>query len=75
MLSLHLGQIFFARKNVFCIAKKELGAFEDIETGKDAPDNCNITLKTRPSVMEVSPWTFGLSKPILPIDHQIAGDH
>ena len=30
---------------------------------------------TRPSVMEVSPWTFGLSKTILPIDHRIVGDH
>ena len=30
---------------------------------------------TRPSVMEVSPWTFGLTKSILPIDHRIAGYH
>ena len=30
---------------------------------------------TRPSVMEVSPQTFGLSKSILLIDHRIAGDH
>ena len=30
--------------------------------------------KTRPSVMEVSPKTFGLSQSILLIDHRIAGD-
>ena len=32
-------------------------------------------MKTRPSEMEVSPKTFGLSKSILPIDHRIARDH
>ena len=35
----------------------------------------NVKIKTRPSVMEVSPYTFGLSKSILLIDHRIAGDH
>ena len=34
-----------------------------------------LSLQTRPSVMEVSPWTLGLSKSILPIDHRMAGDH
>ena len=33
------------------------------------------SILTRPSVMEVSPQTFGLSKSILLIDHRIAGDH
>ena len=33
------------------------------------------TVETRPSVMEVSPKTFGLSKSLLLIDHRIAGDH
>ena len=31
--------------------------------------------KTRPSEIEVSPQTFGLSESILPIAHRIAGDH
>ena len=30
---------------------------------------------TRPSVMEVSPYTFGLSKSILLIDRRVAGGH
>ena len=51
MLSLHLGQIFLPRKNVFLPCKK------------------NWVL------LKVSQWIFGLSKSILPIDHQIAGDH
>ena len=32
-------------------------------------EHLEIFSKTRPSVMEVSPKTFGLSKFILPIDH------
>ena len=39
------------------------------------PHFTSLSKQTRPSVMEVSPQTFGLSKPILPIDHQIARDH
>ena len=35
----------------------------------------SFRMQTRPSMMEVSPWTFGLSKSILPIDLRIAGDH
>ena len=35
----------------------------------------NIDTKTRPSVIKVSPQTFGLSKSVLPIDHRIAGDY
>ena len=35
----------------------------------------NKSVSTRPSVMEVSPKTFGLSKSILPIDRRIAGYH
>ena len=43
-------------------------------------DDCDgvlakVQFETRPSVMEVSPQTFGLSKSILLIDHRIAGDH
>ena len=35
----------------------------------------DIKMITRPSVMEVSPKTFRLSKSILLIDHRIPGDH
>ena len=44
----------------------------------DIPDDTplgGIIIKTRPSVMEVSPQTFRLSKSILLIDHRIPGDH
>ena len=45
------------------------------KTLKEDKDDFVMMMITRPSVMEVSPQTFQLSKSILLIDHRIPGDH
>ena len=53
--------------------KHDRKKFSILARSSTFPMKLALGVVSRPSVMEVSPYTFGLSKSILLIDHRIAG--